>query len=324
MKKVKSSVRRMGFSLVEMLVVIGILAILIAALLPMLGGSRDGALKTQCLNNMRNLAQALLSCAQSNDEGHFPAAGLYRSVSPKVHKGRGKVVYDAHRPWISNKGDATALNEQNTSVFLGDVAHFTDTGEDCRFAITNGAIWSATGKSFEVYRCPAHANSFVAKHKRQPGWSYMMNQEFGYNQGGGNKPIDHFGASIKSQIKPASGNTEYRKEKDPTRSPDKVLLLAEIQGVELTGKNGVSLKPVNSSRGTDAVLEYMQESMGFNHKLSKFKFGGNVAFADGHVETFVMPVPSEMSTKDLTRYLCQGYPGVPNDGRKYTPSADDK
>ena len=68
-------------------------------------------------------------------------------------------------------------------------------------------------------------------------------------------------------------------------------------------------------------MEYTKEEMGFNHKLGKFKLGGNVAFADGHAETIVMP--TSMSRKDLTRYLCQGY-DVPHDGRAYTPSNDDK
>ena len=35
--------RRFGFTIIELLVVIGIIAVLLAALIPMVGGSRDSA-----------------------------------------------------------------------------------------------------------------------------------------------------------------------------------------------------------------------------------------------------------------------------------------
>ena len=42
---------RRGFTLVELLVVIAILAVLIALLMPAVQGAREGARRTQCLNN---------------------------------------------------------------------------------------------------------------------------------------------------------------------------------------------------------------------------------------------------------------------------------
>jgi prepilin-type N-terminal cleavage/methylation domain-containing protein len=49
---------RSGFTIVELLVVISIIALLIAILLPAIGKARDAALVTQSLGNMRNLAAA--------------------------------------------------------------------------------------------------------------------------------------------------------------------------------------------------------------------------------------------------------------------------
>src|SRR3954454_5135886 len=71
-----------GFTLVELLVVISIIGVLVALLLPAVQASREAGRRSQCLDNMKQIALAVLS--YDTTRASLPLAYSPNDISDKL------------------------------------------------------------------------------------------------------------------------------------------------------------------------------------------------------------------------------------------------
>lgn len=281
---------RRGFTLLELLVVIGIIGILIATSLSLFSGATDNAKATKCQTNMVRLAKAALSAAQKDTvNGVIPHAGSYKYADFSS----GKLRYPECRGWISWSKAPGAESKGG-----GNLIGFSEGSDEVRrYAITNGAIWKAIDGSLDSYQCPVHAEACYKKNKRNPGWSYVMNQAFGYDEKNGGGPLPGWkGKSLEG-----------------LQNGEKTLLFAEIQGLNST-EYGLTARTEGNGTYGDGVLQYNNEVIGFNHKRNR-GLVGHVVFADAHCESLRYP-KGGLSLQKLTEALCKGH-DLKFDGKKY-------
>ncbi len=133
--------RRHGFTLVELLVVVAIIVVLISVLLPVMGRARGESRRVYCLNNLRQMALAAMNYA-NDQRDHYPVAFMNMDVSTP-----GKVT---HRYW-----DFFVTKDWSS----GDVS------------VKPGFLWQ--GKTIaKVQQCPSFEGSANSPGDRYTGYNY--------------------------------------------------------------------------------------------------------------------------------------------------------
>ena len=273
-----------AFTLVELLVVIGIIAILASVLFVSMNNGTDSAKAAKCMSNLRNLAAGCTSYAMRNL--HYPLATsiTYTYVDESQGIQNAQVMEGEKRGWISWKNKGSYANIYGTN------------DDEQLYCITNGTMYNCIGENLDVYICPSHRRLAQSAGKK-PWWSYEMSGYFGGDVAMEGKTVDDDYSGVnQSKLKLA----------------DRRLLFTEVPftNQSVANKDAVSLE-VSKDEYCDTAVQYedlsgcsgMEEAITFNHRSGK-KRCANIAFADGHVEKLMQPKSGNLV--ELMSWLCKG------------------
>lgn len=133
--------QREGFTLVELLVVVSVIAILVAILLPSLAKAREQAKTVICQTRMRGLVGGAITYAA--EFGRYPPSHASLRDLPASERGAGK-------DWLGVGGH---LNSAYVPSTPGN--KYSGVPEGFDYAPTLGLIWNFA-KDEELYICPKH------------------------------------------------------------------------------------------------------------------------------------------------------------------------
>ena len=275
--------RKKGFTLIELLVVMSIIGVLAAALVMTFSKAAKTARDMKCKANLKNLGQAAM--AYSVQTEHFPVAFPYEwdditmfdhKVARVYHEMKGWVSWTGSGIWPSRKPQVDKMTLPQIS---GDLAYDS---------ITNGTLWSYTGKAPGTYLCSSYKKAAVTAGESQIWRSYVMNHRFNWHTRGARGSRIYWIGRLA-----VSGDGS-------DRNAEMLLMFAELSA------NNID----TSEEAADGKLDphNADEYIGFNHRVGKRNVA-HVIYADGHLGLLMEPAgASEEDMRLLTRNICDGQP----------------
>jgi prepilin-type N-terminal cleavage/methylation domain-containing protein/prepilin-type processing-associated H-X9-DG protein len=264
--------QRKGFTLVELLVVIGIIAVLIGILLPALNKARRSAKAVQCASNMKQVATAILMYANAN-HGVLPpvkvdknAAGPYQSND----------FYWSNELVIGKYITAPNVYDQNNKV--------TNIGAATAFRCPEGADTSSNGTTNvgnfpadgtnDSYNLVTYTDPTTGKKFGIPNWYTLASRvATGTNAyPGGNRiaPFVWMGNGDYAEV----NNPAYQRKLSQIKKSSEVIMVLE-------GNNYNSLDQGTGTHRLQRVAARHGKKTGDGTNAYT-----NVAFFDGHVALF--------------------------------------
>jgi prepilin-type N-terminal cleavage/methylation domain-containing protein/prepilin-type processing-associated H-X9-DG protein len=159
--------RRTGFTLIELLVVIAIIGILVGMLLPAVQAVREAARRTQCANNLRQIALATLNYESGFQKLPFGVSAWFNPTSP------GSPVYEGK--WAWSTFILPQLEQQNVYDLLSPgSARTLNAGSSLGTqVVANPACLSALSQPIGTFNCPS--DSFLPNNSERNKGLLMTN-----------------------------------------------------------------------------------------------------------------------------------------------------